>query len=94
MADGIIPSLLERIFGKNWQTSFWGGLMLIAMAINQAPTIIEFLPDNTEAWVRGVSGILALAFGGKFVAVSKSKDVTGVPGINAQNKEELKRELT
>lgn len=94
MADGIVPQILEKWFGKNWATSVWGGLMLIALAVNQAPTIIEFLPDTTEVWVRGVSGVLVMAFGFKFVAESKAKDVTGITGVNAQTKQELKDELT
>jgi len=65
---------LENVLGENWRTSFWGGVMLAALAINQAPTIIEFLPDNIEAWVRGISGIIVMASGLKFVSAAKDKE--------------------
>ena len=63
--------LIEEIFGANWRTTIWGGVMTIALAINQAPTVIEFLPDNIEVWVRGISGLIVIAAGLKFAAVSK-----------------------
>lgn len=46
---------------------------MVALAINQAPTIIDFLPDNIEAWVRGISGLIVVASGIKFAAVAKDK---------------------
>ena len=63
--------LIEEIFGANWRTTIWGGVMTIALAINQAPTVIDFLPDNIEVWVRGISGLIVIAAGLKFAAVSK-----------------------
>ena len=62
---------IENLLGENWRTSLWGGIMLIALAINQTPTIIDFLPDNAEAWVRGISGIIVVASGLKFVSAAK-----------------------
>lgn len=62
---------LEEIFGANWRTTLWGGVMTIALAINQAPTIIDFLPDNIEVWVRGISALLVVAAGMKFAASAK-----------------------
>lgn len=62
---------LEEIFGVNWKTTLWGGIMTFALAINQAPTIIDFLPDNAEVWVRGISGLLVVAAGMKFAASAK-----------------------
>lgn len=63
--------ILEEIFGANWRTTLWGGVMTIALAINQAPTIIDFLPDNVEVWVRGISALLVVAAGMKFAASAK-----------------------
>lgn len=63
--------LIEEIFGSNWRTTLWGGIMTIALAINQAPTIIEFLPDDTEVWVRGISALIVIAAGLKFSASAK-----------------------
>ncbi len=63
--------ILEEIFGANWRTTLWGGVMTIALAINQAPTIIDFLPDNIEVWVRGISALLVVAAGMKFAASAK-----------------------
>lgn len=62
---------LEEIFGTNWRTTIWGSVMTLALAINQAPTIIDFLPDNIEVWVRGISGLLVVAAGMKFAASAK-----------------------
>ena len=63
--------LIEEIFGANWRTTIWGGVMTIALAINQAPTVIDFLPDNIEVWVRGISGLIVIAAGIKFAVVAK-----------------------
>ena len=63
--------LIEEIFGSNWRTTIWGGIMTVALAINQAPTVIEFLPDNIEVWVRGISGLIVIAAGLKFSASAK-----------------------
>jgi cytochrome c biogenesis protein CcdA len=64
---------IEEIFGKDWRTTLWGTIMLAALAINQTPTVIDFLPDNAEAWVRGISGIIVIASGLKFVNEAKDK---------------------
>jgi len=48
--------------------------MMAALAINQAPTVIDFLPDNLEAWVRGISGLIVIASGMKFVVEAKDKN--------------------
>ncbi|MBE2228469.1 MAG: hypothetical protein IAE93_14025 [Ignavibacteria bacterium] len=68
-----MQNIIEEILGKNWRTTIWGGIMMVALAINQAPTIIDFLPDNIEAWVRGISGLIVVASGIKFAAVAKDK---------------------
>lgn len=65
---------IEEIFGENWRTTLWGSVMLVALAVNQTPTIIEFLPDDAEAWVRGISGIIVMASGLKFVSEAKDKN--------------------
>lgn len=67
--------IMEEIFGTNWRTTLWGGIMTLALAINQAPTIIEFLPDNIEVWVRGISGLLVVAAGVKFASAARDKAV-------------------
>ena len=64
---------LEEILGSNWRTTLWGGIMTLALAINQAPTIINFLPDNAEVWVRGISGLIVVASGIKFAAAARDK---------------------
>jgi hypothetical protein len=69
-----MSKFFENVLGDNWRTTFWGGVMLVALAINQTPTIIDFLPDNIEAWVRGISGIIVMASGLKFVSAAKDKD--------------------
>jgi hypothetical protein len=48
--------------------------MLVALAVNQTPTIIDFLPDDAEAWVRGISGIIVMASGLKFVSEAKDRN--------------------
>lgn len=68
-----MQNIIEEILGKNWRTSLWGGIMMITLAINQAPTVIDFLPDNIEIWVRGISGIIVIASGLKFVVEAKDR---------------------
>ena len=67
--------IMEEIFGANWRTTLWGGIMTLALAINQAPTIINFLPDIAEVWIRGISGLLVVASGIKFAAAARDKAV-------------------
>jgi len=69
-----MSKFLEEIFGADWRTTIWGSIMLIALAINQTPTIIDFLPDAAETWIRGISGILVVASGFKFVSETKDKE--------------------
>jgi len=69
-----MSKFLEEIFGADWRTTIWGSIMLIALAINQTPTIIDFLPDAAETWIRGISGILVIASGLKFVSETKDKE--------------------
>lgn len=92
MADGIIPNWIETWLGKNFKTSFWGGLTILAVAINQAPTIIDFLPDNIKAIVRGISGLIAVLCGIQFVSNTKDKTTTGIAGYNAKTEPEVKVE--
>ncbi|MCC6865770.1 MAG: hypothetical protein IT280_06370 [Ignavibacteria bacterium] len=66
-----MKNLLEEIFGINWRTTIWGGIMTLALAINQAPTVVNFLPDNIEVWVRGISGLIVIAAGIKFAVTAK-----------------------
>ena len=68
-----MQNIIEEVLGKNWRTTLWGGIMVVSLAINQAPTVIEFLPDNIEVWVRGISGIIVMASGLKFVSAAKDK---------------------
>ena len=68
-----MTKFIESILGENWRTSLWGGIMLTALAINQAPTVIDFLPDDVRAWVRGISGLIVIASGLKFAVSAKDK---------------------
>ena len=69
-----MQNIIEEYLGKNWRTTLWGGIMMAALAINQAPTVIDFLPDDIEAWVRGISGLIVIASGMKFVVEAKDKN--------------------
>jgi hypothetical protein len=68
-----MQNIIEEILGKNWRTTLWGGVMMVSLAINQAPTIIDFLPDDIEIWVRGISGLIVIASGMRFAAVARDK---------------------
>lgn len=68
-----MQNIIEEYLGKNWRTTLWGGIMMAALAINQAPTVIDFLPDSIEAWVRGISGLIIIASGMKFASVARDK---------------------
>ncbi|HMT11548.1 MAG TPA: hypothetical protein PKA39_07995 [Ignavibacteria bacterium] len=69
-----MSKFFEETFGADWRTTLWGSIMLAAFAINQTPTIIDFLPDTAEAWIRGISGILVVASGWKFVSEAKDRN--------------------
>ena len=69
-----LQNIIEEIFGKSWRTTLWGGVMMVSLAINQAPTVIDFLPDDIEVWVRGISGLIVIASGMRFAAVARDKD--------------------
>ncbi len=68
-----MSQFFEELLGRNWRTSLWGSIMLIALAVNQTPTIIDFLPDEAEVWVRGISGIIVIVSGMKFAVEAKDK---------------------
>ena len=68
-----LQNIIEEVLGKNWRTTLWGGIMIVSLAINQAPTIINFLPDDIEVWVRGISGLIVMVSGLKFVSDAKDK---------------------
>lgn len=70
-----MQNLIEELLGKNWRTTLWGGIMLVALAINQAPTIINFLPDDIETWVSRYYGIIVMAAGMKFVSHTKDRAI-------------------
>jgi hypothetical protein len=79
---------MEKIFGKNWQTTLWGGIMVICTTISLNPLSIEFLPDSLEYWIKGIAGFIALVSGLTFVSKTKDKDVTGV-GTHAETLQEV-----
>lgn len=68
---------MTKLFGANWRTSLWGYITLICAAIVAVPTVIDFLPDSIENYVRGFAGLIALVSGGAFVRNVKDKSVTG-----------------
>lgn len=83
---------MEKLFGKNWQTTTWGGITIICLTITTNPMSIEFLPDNIEYWIKGIAGFIALVSGLTFVSKTKDKDVTGV-GTHAETLEEFKEKF-
>ena len=68
---------MAKIFGANWQTTVWGSVSAICVAIAASPALLAFLPDSIEGYVRGVAGLIAAAAGIGFAARAKDKDVTG-----------------
>lgn len=60
-------SFLEKYFGENWRTTFWGGITGVAMAIAAYPDSVAFLPDNIEGYIKGFAGLITLVTGGKFL---------------------------
>ena len=68
-----MSNFFENIFGENWRTTLWGGIMLFDLAVNQTPTVIDFLPDDIEFWVRGISGLIVIVSGMKFAGEAKDR---------------------
>jgi hypothetical protein len=70
-------NILSKLIGANWRTSLWGGITLISVTIATTPSIVAFLPDSIEGYVKGIAGLIAFASGGAFLANVKDKQVTG-----------------
>lgn len=72
---------MEKIFGKNWQTTLAGVIGAIAVAVYPLLTTGEINWNNVL-----IAGIIAVV--GYF---AKSKNVTGV-GVEARTENEIKSE--
>lgn len=81
-------NFMEKYFGVNWRTSFFGYITVIAAAIALNPTSIEFLPDDLEKNIRGVAGLISIISGMIAARNTKDKDVTGgtVPSTHEAEK--------
>ncbi len=73
---------MTKLLGANWQTTLWGSISSLSIAIAATPALVAFLPDQIENWVRGFAGLVAAVSGVKFALEAKSKNVTG--GVVAQ----------
>lgn len=68
---------MNKILGANWETTLWGGIFALSAAIAASPTLIAFLPDSIEGYVRGFAGLVVAGSGLKFAVEAKSRNVTG-----------------
>ena len=68
---------MTKLFGANWQTTVWGSVSAICVAIAATPALVAFLPDSVEGYVRGVSALIAAVAGVGFATRAKDKNVTG-----------------
>lgn len=85
--------MLANLFGPNWRSSTSGILTVIAVstavAIHSDNSLVAFLPDGMEAYVIGISKLVAVVSGIVFALTVKDAAVTG--GKIAQTKEAKKR---
>lgn len=68
---------MSKLLGANWQTTIYGSLFALCVAIAGNPESVAFLPDGLEGYVRGTSSLIALAAGVKFAVEAKARRVTG-----------------
>src|SRR5437868_6376193 len=68
---------MKKLLGANWQTTLWGGIFAVSTAIAASPTLVSFLPERAQNYVRGFAGIIVAASGVKFAIEAKSRNVTG-----------------
>jgi len=85
--------MLANLFGPNWRSSTSGILTVIAVstavAIHSDNSLVAFLHDGMEAYVIGISKLVAVVSGIVFALTVKDAAVTG--GKIAQTKEAKKR---
>lgn len=85
--------MLANLFGPNWRSSTSGILTVVAVAtavaIHSDNSLVAFLPDGVEAYVLGISKLVAVVSGIVFALTVKDANVTG--GKVAQTKEAKKR---
>lgn len=83
MGQGLIQRLLIYIFGANYRTSLFGIIEKFAIAVYITPTVISFLPDETEKIVQGIAGMIYIVFGLANSFSAKDKQVIGA-GVDAE----------
>jgi len=88
-----MKNMLANLFGPNWRSSTSGILTVVAVAtavaIHSDNSLVAFLPDGVEAYVLGISKLVAVVSGIVFALTVKDANVTG--GKVAQTKEAKKR---
>ena len=88
-----MKNMLANLFGPNWRSSTSGILTVVAVAtavaIHSDNSLVAFLPDGVEAYVLGISKLIAVVSGIVFALTVKDANVTG--GKVAQTKEAKKR---
>ena len=88
-----MKNMLVNLFGPNWRSSTSGILTVVAVttavAIHSDNSLVAFLPDGVEAYVLGISKLIAVVSGIVFALTVKDANVTG--GKVAQTKEAKKR---
>lgn len=88
-----MKNMLANLFGPNWRSSTSGIITVVAVAtavaIHSDNSLVAFLPDGMEAYVVGISKLIAVVSGIVFALTVKDANVTG--GKVAQTKEAKKR---
>lgn len=88
-----MKNMLAYLFGANWRSSTSGILTVVAVAtavaIHSDNSLVAFLPDGMEAYIIGISKLIAVVSGIVFALTVKDANVTG--GKVAQTKEAKKR---
>jgi hypothetical protein len=76
-----MKTMLSKIFGPNWRSSSSGIATVVAVstaiAIHSDPSLVAFLPDNAEAYITGISKLVAVVSGIIFALTVKDAAVTG-----------------
>jgi hypothetical protein len=76
-----MKTMLSKIFGPNWRSSSSGVATVVAVstaiAIHSDPSLVAFLPDNAEAYITGISKLVAVVSGIIFALTVKDAAVTG-----------------
>jgi len=76
-----MKTMLSKIFGPNWRSSSSGVATVVAVstaiAIHSDPSLVTFLPDHAEAYITGISKLVAVVSGIIFALTVKDAAVTG-----------------